>query len=55
MLSNEELTKLIVTLGALGYRIVSVNPEKEVIDSFGNKLESSRIALVITQVEKVSQ
>lgn len=55
MLSNEDMTKLIVTLGALGYRIVSVNPEKEVIDSLSNKLESSKIALVITPVEKVSQ
>lgn len=53
-MSNEEMTKLIVTLGALGYRVVSVNPEMETNDSLGNKNETLRTILVISPAEKVS-
>lgn len=54
-MSNEELTKLIVTLGTLGYQVVSVNPEQHVIDAFGNKLETPRTAIIISPAAKVSQ
>lgn len=53
-MSNEELTKLVVTLGALGYRVVSVNPQMGESDSLGNKYETVRTILVISPVENPS-
>lgn len=44
---NEEMTKLIAALGALGYRVVSINPEKKTEDQFGNQYPTSRTILLI--------
>ena len=54
-MSNEQLMKVIVSLGALGYRVVSVSPQFGEGDSLGNKYETGRTILVISPVEKVSQ
>ncbi len=46
-MSNEDLMKLIVALGSLGYRVVSVNPENKIEDQFGNHYATPRSILVI--------
>ncbi|MPL66012.1 hypothetical protein SDC9_11680 [bioreactor metagenome] len=46
-MSNEQLMKVIVSLGALGYRVVSVSPQFSEGDSLGNKYETRRTVLVI--------
>ncbi len=47
-MSNEDLTKLIVMLGTLGYRVVSISPE-QVTRSSGEIDTTGRTALVISQ------
>ena len=54
-MSNEEMTKLIVTLGSLGYRVVSVNPEFHKVDPFDNKIATSRTIIAIEPTNREKQ